>query len=204
MSDDKKPRPPTRVNLPASTDREEGNEALHLGQSRVLGTRVTHVENRVDKVEGVLGVPRPAPRPPPARSAVIVPRERLPSDAEHHAKQAEDGMIQHTKRLEGAVQKLTENGEHLAANDSNQNDTLADHNVAFLIIARELGIESKLPPRMQKSLPPPATGASPPLPPVLGRIESRAKRSQTVQFVIAAGIVVQAIRELVLFLLPHH
>ncbi len=196
MTDDRKP--------PAQPHAER-NDALMRGEARVQGKRITQVETRVDKVEGVLGVPRPAPRPPPAKSAVIVPplRDRLPSDAEHRAAQAEDGMIQHTKRLEGAVQKLTENGEQLSANDSNQNETLADHNVAFVIIARELGIESKLPPRMQKSLPPPAAGSAPPLPPVLGRLERRAKSSQVVQLVIAAGVVVQAVREIVHFLFPH-
>ncbi len=188
---------------PGTAPATERDVALIRGQVRGQGTRFAQVETRVDKVEGVLGVPRPAPRPPPAKDAVIVPRERMPSDAEHRVSMAEGGMIAHTKRLEGAVQRLGENDEKQNGTLDRQNEKLAQHDVAFVIIARELGIESKLPPALLKSVPPPPADSAPPLPPVLGRIESRAKRSQTVQFVIAAGIVVQAIRELVLFILSH-
>jgi hypothetical protein len=196
-------RKPT-VKLPAAKADVHAKQSVELirGETRVQGTRHASLDGRVERVETVLGVPRPAPRPPPATEAVVIPRERLKSSAEDELDKTAGGMIAHNKRLETAVGGLT-------TNDANQNLTLEAHgrmleaqSVAMVIFARELGVEDKLPPLLCRSVPPPKASSAPPPPPVLGRLELRAKHSQVVQFVIAVYVLVETVREIVAAIHP--
>ena len=170
--------------------------------TRGHGLRITQVEGRVDTVEGVLGVgvPRPAPRLPPAavehREAAIVAR-RQKSDADLENASTVGGMIAHTKKLEEAYRSLEST---VSDAQRRQDETNGAQDAALVILARELGVESKLPPRLLQSLPPAKPSSAPPPPPVLGRLEQRAKSSQIVQLLIALSVIADLVKSI---LFPH-
>lgn len=205
MNDDhesKEPHGKATVRMPAVNPeeppaaRDERSVDLLRQDTVVIGKRVTQVEHRVGRVEHAVLTGRTPPRPTLEASMVAKHREaatdaiRQKSDADFGHAATLGAMIAHTKRLEEAIKAMAET--------QRRNDDAQD--AALVVITRELGIESRLPTKMQKSLPPPAANAGPPLPPVLGRLEQRAKSSQIVQFVIALGIVADVLRGLLL----HH
>jgi hypothetical protein len=173
--------------------------------------RISKLDERAETEEAVIGsaAPRPAPRAtsvagptlqrPPTQPTDLdagMVRERMKSDAEFDFNGTVSGMVEHTKRLEEALGRVAGVQETQSGNDDVQN-------AALLIIARELGIESKLPPALQNSLPPPALKypPAPPPPPVLGRLERRAKTSQIVQLVIALSVIADLVKSI---FFPHH
>lgn len=198
--EDRKPTTKLPAVRPGSAPTLLANETLAQKEARILGTRHASLDGRVEIVERVIGVPRPAPRPPPAKEAVIVPREKLKSTSEDEQEKTEGGLIAHTRRLEAEIREHKEE----------QKAAMASQNQVLAMFARDFGLEDKLPTQMQTSLPPPPEGPlAPPKTSVIAEIarranaiDRRAKHSQFVQVLVALAVLVEAVQRLIAFIHP--